>query len=64
MSDDFKKIAAREIDEFKAEYRTRFPGSDPEKLTDEDLLREVHEHGRQAGQARRAGQMRGVASPC
>ncbi|NLF69335.1 MAG: DEAD/DEAH box helicase family protein [Candidatus Anammoximicrobium sp.] len=41
MSDDFKKIAAREIDEFKAEYRRRFPGSDPEKLTDEDLLREV-----------------------
>ena len=41
MSDDFKKIAAREIEEFKAEYRRRFPGSDPEKLTDEDLLREV-----------------------
>jgi type III restriction enzyme len=41
MSDDFKKIAAIEIDEFKAEYRRRFPGSDPEKLTDEDLLREV-----------------------
>ncbi len=41
MSDDFKKIAAREIDEFKTEYRTRFPGRDAEKLTDEDLLREV-----------------------
>ena len=41
MSDDFKKIAAREIDEFKAEYRTRFPGRDAESLTDEDLLREV-----------------------
>ena len=41
MSDDFKKIAAREIDEFKAEYRVRFPGRDAEKLTDEDLLREV-----------------------
>ena len=41
MSDDFKSIAAREIDEFKAEYRKRFPGSDTEKLTDEDLLREV-----------------------
>ncbi|MCY2987736.1 MAG: DEAD/DEAH box helicase family protein [Planctomycetota bacterium] len=41
MSDDFKKIASREIDEFKAEYRRRFPGIDPEKLTDEDLLREV-----------------------
>jgi len=41
MSDDFKKIAAREIDEFKAEYRARFPGRDADSLTDEDLLREV-----------------------
>ncbi|PIS29290.1 MAG: restriction endonuclease subunit R [Candidatus Marinimicrobia bacterium CG08_land_8_20_14_0_20_45_22] len=41
MSDDFKKIASREIEEFKAEYRTRFPGRDSESLTDEDLLREV-----------------------
>ena len=41
MSDDFKKIAASEIDEFKADYRTRFPGRDAEGLTDEDLLREV-----------------------
>jgi type III restriction enzyme len=41
MSDDFKKIAAREIEELKAEYRARFPGRDAESLTDEDLLREV-----------------------
>ena len=41
MSDEFKKIAAREIEEFKAEYRARFPGRDAEDLTDEDLLREV-----------------------
>ncbi len=41
MSQDFKKIAAREIDEFKADYRIRFPGRDAEKLTEEDLLREV-----------------------
>jgi type III restriction enzyme len=41
MSDDFKKIAGREIEEFKADYRTRFPGSDTDNLTDEDLLREV-----------------------
>ena len=41
MSDDFKKIAAREIDEYKADYRARFPGRDAEDLTDEDLLREV-----------------------
>ncbi len=41
MTDDFKKIAAREIEEFKDEYRVRFPGRDAESLTDEDLLREV-----------------------
>ncbi len=41
MSDDFKKIAAREIEEFKEEYRQRFPGRDADGLTDEDLLREV-----------------------
>ena len=29
MSDEFKKIAAREIEEFKAEYRVRFPGAMP-----------------------------------
>ena len=41
MSPEFKKIAAQEIDEFKAEYRDRYPGSDPDKISDEDLLREV-----------------------
>ena len=41
MTDNFKKIAAREIDKFKAEYLARFPGRDAENLTDEDLLREV-----------------------
>jgi len=41
MSDDFKRIAGREIEEFKAEYRARFPGRDASELTDEDLLREV-----------------------
>ena len=41
MSAAFKKIAAPEIEEFKAEYRIRFPGRDTDKLTDEDLLREV-----------------------
>jgi type III restriction enzyme len=41
MSDEFKKIAAREVEEFKAEYRVRFPGRDADDLTDEDLLREV-----------------------
>jgi type III restriction enzyme len=41
MSADFKAIAAAEIDEFKSEYRARFPGRDADDLTDEDLLREV-----------------------
>ncbi|MFI4917553.1 MAG: BPTD_3080 family restriction endonuclease [Phycisphaerales bacterium JB060] len=41
MSSDFKKIAAREIDDFKHEYAQQYPGSDPTKITDEDLLREV-----------------------
>ena len=41
MAPEFKKVAAREIEEFKAEYRERFPGRSAEDLTDEDLLREV-----------------------
>lgn len=41
MSKDFKAVAAREIEEFKDEYRRRYPGRDTEALTDEDLLREV-----------------------
>jgi type III restriction enzyme len=41
MSADFKQVAAREIAEFKDEYRVRFPGRDTDDLTDEDLLREV-----------------------
>ena len=41
MSDEFKRLAATEIAEFKQEYADRFPGRDAEDLTDEDLLREV-----------------------
>jgi type III restriction enzyme len=41
MSAEFKRVAAREIEEFKAEYCKIYPGRDAEKLTDEDLLREV-----------------------
>ena len=41
MSADFKKIASAEIEEFKAEYRARFPGRSSDDLRDEDLLREV-----------------------
>jgi type III restriction enzyme len=41
LSDDFKKIAAAEIEEFKRDIRLRFPGRDVEELEDADLLREV-----------------------
>jgi type III restriction enzyme len=41
MKDDFKRAASAEISQFKAEYRRNHPGADSEKLTDEDLLREV-----------------------
>ncbi len=41
MTAEFKQLAEREIEEFKAEYRERFPGQDPDKITNEDLLREV-----------------------
>ncbi|BAZ97473.1 MULTISPECIES: BPTD_3080 family restriction endonuclease [Dehalococcoides] len=41
MSKEFKKMAALAIEEFKRDYSIRFPGRDAEKLTDEDLLREV-----------------------
>ncbi|MEO8425076.1 MAG: DEAD/DEAH box helicase family protein [Actinomycetota bacterium] len=41
MSDEFKKIAAAEIEEFKSEYRARFPGRSTDDITNEELLREV-----------------------
>lgn len=41
MKSDFKTAAAAEIETFKSEYRLRNPGADVDKLTDEDLLREV-----------------------
>lgn len=41
MSADFKQLAAHLIDDFKADYRKRFPGRDADHLTDEDLMREV-----------------------
>jgi type III restriction enzyme len=41
MKADFKQAAAAEIDAFKADIRRRNPGTDSDKLTDEDLLREV-----------------------
>jgi type III restriction enzyme len=41
MRADFKAAASLEIDVFKADYRRRNPGADVEKISDEDLLREV-----------------------
>jgi Restriction endonuclease len=41
MTPEFKRLAGREIDEFKQELRQRFPGRNVDDLTDEDLLREV-----------------------
>ena len=41
MTPEFKKIAAIEIEEFKEDYRARFPGRDVNDLSDEDILREV-----------------------
>lgn len=41
MSDEFRKIASREIEEFKHDLRQRFPGRDVDEITDEELLREV-----------------------
>jgi type III restriction enzyme len=37
----FRKAAAAEIDRFKHEYVTRFPGRSAGDITDEDILREV-----------------------
>ena len=41
MKADFKQAAGAEIAAFKAEYRRRSPGGDVEKITDDELLREV-----------------------
>ncbi len=41
MKADFKQAAGAEIAAFKAEYRRRSPGADVQKITDDELLREV-----------------------
>ena len=41
INDDFKKVFASEIDNFKREYRITHPGRSVENLTDADILREV-----------------------
>ena len=41
LSDDFRRIAGREIEEFKRELRLRGDPRNPDELTDADILREV-----------------------
>ncbi|MBA4062935.1 MAG: restriction endonuclease subunit R [Isosphaera sp.] len=41
MSADFKKLAAAQIGEFKAEYRQRHPDRGLDDISDQDLMREV-----------------------
>ncbi len=41
LKGDFKRAASREIEAFKHEHQIRNPGVDGDKLTDEDILREV-----------------------
>jgi len=41
MSKEFKQMAAVAIEDFKDDYRKRFPGRGTDDLMDEDLLREV-----------------------
>jgi type III restriction enzyme len=41
MSEDFRRVVATEIEEFRAEYRDRYPERDASAISDEDILREV-----------------------
>jgi len=41
LTPEFKQIAADEIEQFKADFRIRSGGRDPDSLTDADILREV-----------------------
>ncbi|MGQ4382820.1 BPTD_3080 family restriction endonuclease [Streptomyces sp. SAS_270] len=41
LSKEFRRLAAAEIEEFKAEYTRRFPGRSEAAVSDADLLREV-----------------------
>lgn len=41
MTPEFKKLVGHLIDDFKNEYRQRFPGRDVDAITDEDIMREV-----------------------
>ena len=41
LKGDFKEAAAKELEVFKADYRSRNPGADVDQFTDQDILREV-----------------------
>ena len=41
LSDDFKRIASNEIEEFKREYSQRVGGRDASSISDSEILREV-----------------------
>jgi type III restriction enzyme len=41
LSDDFKKVASKEIEEFKQEYSRRVGGKDASAISDSEILREV-----------------------
>jgi type III restriction enzyme len=60
LTDEFRKVAAREIEDFKRELRQRGDARDVDKLTDADILREVMNTVGQAG--RLGGDIRCVVS--
>ena len=60
MSAEFKRIAAVEIEEFKAEYRAALPRPRRGRADRRRPAARGDEHRRQAGQARRARAMRRV----
>lgn len=41
LSDEFRKVASKEIEEFKEEYSRRLGGRDVESVSDSEILREV-----------------------
>lgn len=41
LSDEFKKVASKEIEEFKQEYANRLGGKDASAVSDSEILREV-----------------------
>jgi type III restriction enzyme len=41
LTEDFRKVAAKEIEEFKVQYAARVGGRDTDTVTDSEILREV-----------------------